>query len=106
MDITKLLTININPITKDTNRKWEEFIGYMKDKFSYDEVELNIGYVNSDSFDFYSILYGLNIPERFHYPIMRLNGLKASTDFSIKNTRLKIYNARDLDQLYNSVIIK
>lgn len=104
--LTGLITTGIDTITSDINRKWEHYIEYIKNTSEYEDVLLDTAHAHANTFDLSAIFTKMKIQERYHYPMMRLNGYKTPTDFDGSNKKLRIYPANFMDGIYVKITSK
>lgn len=98
--LNDLLKTGTETITKKTNNRWEQYLNFIKKNSSSEDITLETAYANADAFDIYALFNKMGIAERFHYPLMRLNGYKAPSEFTGENRELKIYAASFMDSVY------
>ncbi len=102
--LTDLIVTTNEIIDKNMNNKWEQYLSYIKRTSKYEDITLETAEAFANEFDLYAILTKMGIPERYHYPIMRLNNYKSPTDFDGTNKKLKIYPSSTLDGIYVKII--
>jgi len=92
-------------ITLDINNKWELILEEIKKQYEYELVDVPGAIASANEFDLHAVFVYYQLPERYWYPLMRLNGFKSPTDFNGKKISLKIYGAVSLQSVYNKYII-
>lgn len=98
--LNDLLKTGTDTITKKTNNRWEQYLKFIKKNSNYEDITLETAYAAADAFDLYATFTKMGIAERFHYPLMRLNGYKNPSEFTGENRQLKIYDASFMDSVY------
>jgi len=102
--IIELIKTTKTTIDERTNDKWETFLDYINNNAENNLVDIPDTLAYSSEFDFYAILYSLNVQERYHYPTMRLNGYRSPCDYLGDINKIRLYDATMLETIYKSYI--
>ena len=60
----------------------------------------------SSEFDLYAIFYREKVPERYHYPMMRLNGFRSPCDYKGDINKIRLYEPGALETVYKTYIME
>lgn len=98
--LNDLLNTGKDIINRKVNNRWEQYLNFIKKNSSYEDVLLETAYASADAFDLYATFTKMGIAERFHYPLLRLNGYRNPSEFTGENRKLKIYAADFMESIY------
>lgn len=104
-NILEFIKTGTEVISPEINNKWETILEEIKKQYSYELLEVPGAIASANEFDLHAIFVHYGFPERYWYPLMRLNDFKSPTDFNGKKITLKIYGATALQGIYTKYII-
>lgn len=104
--ITELIKTTNVTIDEKTNDKWETFLDYIMENAESNLIDISDTLAYSSEFDYYAILYSLNVQERYHYPTMRLNGYRSPCDYLGDVNKVRLFDATMLETIYKSYIVE
>lgn len=90
----------------DLRLAWDQYRTILRESSSTEWVALepHIGYLYQ--YDFYSLLRYINVPNRLHYPVLRVNGYTNPHQYTSDNLLIAVPSINALDrikQMYGSL---
>lgn len=104
--IQSLINTTVNTITDRQIDDWELYLDYIRTSIGSEEMPIKDSVAYANEFDLYAIFCAENIPERYYYPLMRLNGFRSPCEFDGNLKKLRIWDANGLDTIYKTYIIR
>lgn len=104
--IQDLIATTTNPITDRVINDWELYLDYIRATVDSNEMEISDSDAYANEFDLYAIFYDKKIPDRYHYPLMRLNGFRSPCEFDGNLKKLRIWSGTGLDDVYKTYIVR
>ena len=104
--VQSLIKITIGTTTSSVNDRWEMFLDYIKENVESNLIDIPDTLAYSSEFDLYAIFYREKIPERYHYPMMRLNGFRSPCDYKGDINKIRLYEPGALETVYKTYIME
>lgn len=84
---------------RDYYELFESHVTYLKNLSSTQVTSITEHQASIYQGDFYGLLYKLGVEKKYHYPIMRVNGLLASSNYDGKTTEIILPSLSEMNAI-------